>query len=96
MFFAIERTEPYVLTLAIAVVIAIAIGFELPFMIFPPKLIDLKHLLYLPLFASLRPPQRAFIKFKLSQRKLAVLLLAVPSMVMDRSKRFFVPRFGSF
>jgi len=46
VFFAIERIEPYVLTLAIAVVIAIAIGFELPFMIFPPRLIDLKHLLY--------------------------------------------------
>lgn len=43
MFFAIERIEPYVLTLAVAVVIAIAIGFEPPFMIFPLRLIDLKH-----------------------------------------------------
>jgi hypothetical protein len=43
VFFAIERIEPYVLTLAVAVVIARAIGFELPFMIFPLRLIDLKH-----------------------------------------------------
>jgi hypothetical protein len=43
VFFAIERIEPYVLTLAVAVVIVTAIRFELPFMLYPPRLIDLKH-----------------------------------------------------